>query len=268
MWTFHKIIAGSEQGEAEAWRVFLTDYSPIALTLVGIYMPGCVDPVNLWREAAVSLCREDFKVLRTFARHSEREFLLDLRSFLFERGLEALDPTMGSTDFSELSVEKVSALVKGLPLLHQEALFLKLAGYSDPTLEQIFRITPAVAQKSFERLQSEYSATLGNTRDACRWPAAWLRLCSTLRAQRTDACPALRQFIRIQDGQVGWYDKEPAEKHLAECLSCLEGWTALREVAYWRHTAKALPGKEVETMLQGLPVHTQSEKLKAKKGSG
>lgn len=263
LWTFHKIIAGCEQGEVEAWGTFLIDYSPIALTLTEIYMPGRTDPASLWCDTLVSLCSEDFKPLRTFAKHSEQEFMLDLRSFLFEKGLAQVDPGKDSTGFAEPTEERVRALVRGLPLLHQEALFLKLAGYSDATLEQIFRITPAVAQKSFERLKPDYSAVLGNSKDACLWPAAWLKLGCTLRDQRTEACPTLRQFIRIQDGQMGWYDKEPAEKHLAECLPCLEGWTALKEVAYWRHSAKPVSGERVDGLLARLPVHKQSEKTKS-----
>ncbi|MGH9327929.1 MAG: hypothetical protein ACRD2B_14765 [Terriglobia bacterium] len=262
--TFHKILDGSKQGEREAWRAFLVDYSPITLTLIGIYLPECSEPRTLWRDALTSLCSEDFKALGKFSGNSEREFLLDLRAFLFEVGLAAVD----ARDSAELTAEKVSALVKGLPLLHQEVLFLKLAGYSDSTLELIFRVTPAVAQKSLERLRPDYSAALGKEQNTCVWPAAWLKLGRNLRAQRTEACPSLRQFIRIQDGQAGWYDKEPAEKHVSECLTCLEGWTALREVSYWRRAVEPVSAGAVEDLLRGLPVRQQPEEAKSffKKG--
>jgi len=69
--------------------------------------------------------------------------------------------------------------------------------------------------------------------------------------------------VRIHDGQVSWYEKEPVEKHVSGCLRCLEAWTGLREVGYWRHAAGRLSGSEVDQLLQSLPV----EKPPAKKKS-
>lgn len=262
MLTFHKIIAGCEEGRAESWRAFLEDYTPVALRVVRIYMPGLVDPLQFWRGSLVELCGGGSKMLCSFSHQSEREFLLDLRDLLFARGI-ALDPAMDSADFPEPSVKSVGELVHGLPLLHQEVLFLKLAGYSDSTLEQIFRITPGVAAKSLERMQGIYAAALGKTDDECLRPRAWLKLHGELRAAQKESCPAVRQLVRIQDGQAGWYDKEPVEKHLVECLSCLECWTALREISYWRGAARAVSRDVVAGLLSSLPIAKQTVKPKS-----
>jgi len=261
--TFHKIIAGCEAGRKENWRAFIENYTPVVLNLVRIYMPGLADPQGFWRESLAELCGDGFKTLRNFSCQSEREFLLELRAFLFTRGSAALDPSRESKDFPEPTVEGVSALVRGLPLHHQEILFLKLAGYSDSTLEQIYRIAPGVAAKSLERLQGDYAAALEKTADECLLPHAWLKLHIELRAARKESCPAIRLLVRVLDGQAGWNDKDFVERHLAECLHCLEGWTALREISYWRQAAKAVPADVVDDLLTTLPVAKQPAKPKS-----
>lgn len=227
--------------------------------LARIYLPGERETLPFWQQALHEMCSEDFKVLRSFERQSEREFLVDLRAFFFEKGALVLHATRDSAAFPEVTADRIRTLLKGVPLLHQEVLFLKLAGYSDDTLEKIFRITPAVAQKSLERLNPEYSEALGKQQDMSLQPAAWLRLHRELRAARTEACPPLRQFIRIQDGQVGWNEKEPAERHLSECLHCLEAWTALREISFWRSAAESTPAPDIEKLLSNLPVKRETQ---------
>ena len=154
----------------------------------------------------------------------------------------------------KLGLEKLGKIVAELPLLHQEMLFFKLAGYTDATLELVLRVAPRVAQASFERLPPDFAAARALTSDRCPWPAEWLATLHAARAAKTDKCPELHQFLRIQDGQVSWYDKEPVEKHVASCLHCLEAWTALREVGYWRRAAPGVAPAKIEELLRGLPL--------------
>ena len=71
---------------------------------------------------------------------------------------------------------------------------------------------------------------------------------------KKENCPEPHQLLRMQDGQVSWYDKEPVEKHVSGCLRCLEAWTGLREVGHWRHAAERLSSSEVEQLLQIVPI--------------
>lgn len=263
MQTFHTIIAGCEEGEPAAWLGFLSDYSPAMVQLARIYLGSREEAPALWRAVAVALCAEDFKRLRTFEHQSEREFLAGLRSFLFEQGLSKIEAAPQPIDIPQPTAELVARLVKDLPLLHQEILFFKLAGYSDRTLEQILRITPSVAVKSLDRLQEGLRVLLAKDSDRCLCPAAWLKLQRDLQAAKTEACPGLRRFIRIQDGQVGWAEKEPPERHLASCLHCLGAWTSLREIKYWRSAAPPLPPAEVDQLLSALPIRQESKKAKS-----
>lgn len=259
--TFHRILSGCEEGSREAWQEFLSNYTPVMLRILGIYLPyGRSDAQNeIWRETLGALSVHNLERLRTFDRQSEREFLVDLRVFLLGKGSARLEPGCDAPDAPEPTANTVSGLLKGLPLLHQVVLFLKLAGYSDGTLDGLLRITPAIAQKGLERLQANYSIVLRREQDVNLWPAAWMGLLRHAWAAKAEGCPPLRQFVRILDGQTGWYEKDPLEQHVAECLHCLERWTALREIVYWKREAKPLRSQEVDAFLSCLPVQAEGK---------
>jgi len=120
------------------------------------------------------------------------------------------------------------------------------------------RIPPAVATRAVERLQGDFSLFLKREGDECLWPAAWLEFLRLVRAAAGKECVPLRQFVRIFDGQATWYDKAPAEEHVATCPHCLERWTSLREVIYWRAKAEPLSAAEADEFLSALPIRSAS----------
>jgi hypothetical protein len=254
LFTFHKILSACEEGSRPGWQAFLSDYTPIVFQLFNLYLPSCRQrQEDFWREALAVLSANNFERLQKLEHQAEREFLIDLRAFLLDFGAARLDPGQDSRDAAPPTPESLKALLKGLPLVHQEVLFLKLAGYSDASLEKALVVTPGVARQGFERLRKDYSILLGREEDRSLWPAAWAEVRRFAGAARAESCPSLRQFIRIHEGGSSWYEKEPAEQHVSGCLYCLERWTALREIKYWRREAKPRPLAEVESLLASLP---------------
>ncbi|PYU21546.1 MAG: hypothetical protein DMG32_20400 [Acidobacteria bacterium] len=265
LYTFHKIREQSEQGSTEAWRALLDFYCPLFFQLLDIH--GAIparDAPPIVKKMLAELTANGFERLRATPRQSEREFLGDLRALLLGAALDSLaskkSEVPGSSAFD---ADKISKLLDGLPLLHKEMLFFKLAGYTEKSLERVMRISPRVAEKAFERLAEEYQAARQSEHDRCPWPAAWLAFLKQARALKTEKCIPAHEIVRIHDGQVSWYDKEPVEKHVSGCLHCLEAWTGLREVGYWRRAADPLSSSEIDDLLQILPI----EKLPAKKKS-
>ena len=262
LFTFHKIREQGEQGNAGAWRAFLDFYSPAFLRLLQIH--GALRPQDAsaaLKAMLAELTANGLARFRATSRESEREFLGDIRALLLEVALESAalrnsqSPANGGFE-----AEKISQLLQDLPLMHKEMLFFKLAGYTDATLERLMRISPRVAEKAFERLAKEYGPALLSEQDCCPWPAEWLAFLKQARSLKTDSCVPAHQCVRIHDGQVSWYDKEPVEKHVSGCLRCLEAWTGLREVGYWRHAAAQLSGSEVDQLLQIIPVEKPLKK--------
>jgi len=254
--TFHKTLAGCEEGSRRAWQGFVAPYTPAMLRFLRVYAPACDEECQkqVWQKSLQLLCTGNFQRLRTFDHQSEREFVCDLRAFLLETVADQLDLAADNTDNQPPTPHTVKALLKGLPLIHQVVVFLRLAGYSNGTLKGILTITPALAQSSLERLQQKYGVILPREHDGGLWPAAWINLLRHAWADGTDACPPLRQFVRVLDGQTGWNEKESVEKHAVECLRCLERWAALREVTHWLREAPPLRADLVEAFLFGLPV--------------
>jgi hypothetical protein len=254
IFTFHRIRQECELPGREPWRAFLDFYSSLLLRLLEIYLPE-----NGARRRAIvedllrQLSAGNFQRFRQTSRQSEREFLVDLRALLFEIAAPAAGAASPANS-ALVSPDNVRPLLDGLPLLHQEMLFFKLAGYTDATLEQMLRVTPAVAAKAFERLGDNYAPVQNLQRDRCPWPAAWQALLAEARNSRQENCPELHQFLRIHDGQVSWYDKEPVERHVSACLHCLDRWTALREVGHWRRVAPPVPAATIDELLAVLPL--------------
>jgi hypothetical protein len=263
--TFHKVREQCEQGSPDAWRAFLDFYTPLGMHLLNMYLPGGgPEPGRVWERALAALAESDFQRFRATEKKSEREFLTDVRALLLDQALQASAAAAGmpspAPGEAALDLESLGKLLDGLPLLHQEMLFLKLAGYTDGSIERMLRMAPRVAQAAFARLEPEYAAALKIESDGCLWPRMWLALLQQARASKQEACPPLHQFLRIHDGQVSWYDKEPVEKHVCGCRRCLESWTALREVTYWRKAAPAVPAQQTERYLSVLPLAAPAKK--------
>ncbi len=254
--TFQTMLLACEEGRAEAWQVFLSRYSPVVFELLDMYVPRASEQRDpFWREALLALSAEDFKRLRAFPHQAEREFLVELRAFLFDRAQPLLDSSENSSRSPVPTSEKVLALLEGAPLVHQEIMFLKLAGYSDRTLEQLLRISPSVGKEGLDRLKAEYAVVLEGAKDQCRWPAAWLEITRLAREARKPDCPSSRQLICVLDGQISWYEKDPLEQHRARCFSCLEHWTGLLEVVGWEKRAHPWGDQQLDVFLSALPLN-------------
>jgi hypothetical protein len=259
--TFHKILPGCEEGNLEAWRAFLADYTPLALHLLGVYSPWTPDARwDCWRDALPVLSANEGATLRGFSHQSEREFLVGLRVFLQDLASTKLESTQDAADPAAPTVQTLGALLSGLPLHHQEIAFLTLAGYSQRTIEKILRITPAVAGEGLGRLRASYARALERSEDRCLWPSAWMGICGAARADGQKDCTSLRQLIRILDGQASWYDKSPAEEHRTKCLHCLELWTSLLEVVAWDRARRPWPAEKIAPLLAAVPIKQEKRK--------
>jgi hypothetical protein len=253
--TFHRILASCEGGDPEAWKAFLADYTPMVFQLFAVYLPGTLEwRLEFWREALGVLSANNYEGLRGFSHQSEREFLVDLRAFLLDRVSTKIDSSQDLTSPPAPNLVTLSQLLKGLPLLHQEIVFLTLAGYAQAKLERIMRISPSVAQDGLERLRANYPAALDRSENRCLWPAGWIALTRSTRASKQEDCAPLRQFVRTLDGQASWYDKNPVEEHRSSCLRCLELWTSLLEVVAWERDMEPWPPEKTEPLLSAVPV--------------
>lgn len=239
----------------------MKDYTSTALQVFSVYSLWAPHARwNYWRDAVGELSSNDYATLRVFSHQSEREFLVGLRAFLQDWAAAKMQPGQDAVSPPAPTADTLGALLGGLPLLHQEIAFLALAGYSQATIENILRITPAVAEDGLGRLRAGYAAAVERSHDGCLWPHAWMGICSAARANEQKDCTPLRQLIRILDGQASWYDKSPAETHRSNCLHCLELWTSLLEVAAWDRMRQPWPAEKIEQLLAAVPLKGEKRK--------
>src|SRR5271157_662907 len=119
--TFHKILPGCEEGNPEAWRAFLADYTPLAVQLFGVYSPWAPEAcLECWRDSLGVLSAHECAALRAFSHQSEREFLVGLRAFLQEWIATKLESPQDVEGPPAPTVQALGALLSGLPLIHQE----------------------------------------------------------------------------------------------------------------------------------------------------
>ena len=260
--TFQKCLPLCEAGDREAWAYLLRNYASIAFRVLDFYLPSFRgdEQRRFWQEALAALTANQYERLRTFDHLSEREFLMDLRTFLLERGAERLGTSPEPPGAPKLTPDALTALLHSLPFAHQEVVFLKLAGYSDATTEKIAGVPPSIAGKALENLAVQYAPILRHDGDSCPWPAQWLGLIRQAHASRTPECVARRLLVRIFDGQISWYDKSPTEAHVSRCANCMESWIALREINFLRKVATPLPPAEVDELLSGLSFSAPAER--------
>jgi hypothetical protein len=271
LYTFHKVREQCEQANAEAWRAFLSMYGPLGTHLLAMYAPEPSAAVGVWKTTLRRLAENNFERFRGTARQTEREFLADVRALLLET-LSQSEATAGPNEVgapvaqldgagtAKLNSESLAKLLEGLPLLHQEMMFLKLAGYGDASIEKMLRVAPRVAEKSFERMSPDYAAAVKIEKDRCPWPVDWLGVLQQARTMKKENCPELHLILRTHDGQVSWYEKEPVETHVSSCLYCLDRWTALREVGFWRKAAAPVPAEQIEEGLSVLDMRAPETK--------
>lgn len=263
LYTFHKVREQSEQGKADAWRALLDFHGPVFFRLLEVHaaIPSR-EALPLVKKMLAELTANNFERLRATPRQSEREFLGDLRGLLLEMALDSDALKNSQPDAqSAFTLENIAKLLDGLPLLHKEMLFFRLAGYTENTIERLMRVSPRMAEKAFERLAGEYAAALQTEHDRCPWPAAWLGMLKQARGSKAEKCTPGQEIVRIHDGQVSWYEKEPVEKHVSTCLCCLDAWTGIREAGYWRMAAEPLSASQIGELLEVIPL----EKPPAKK---
>jgi hypothetical protein len=246
--TFQTFSPGCTKGDPDSWQAFLASYMPIVFRLLEAYSPQMDSAARgaFWKKSLAALAADDFKRLREFDQQAEREFLVDLKAFVLECVLQ--DQGIG-TGPSVISSEAVQNHLAGRPIAHQEILWLSWGGYSPAALEKVLVVPRSLVAKALETPAGQPAFS-----PAASGMVEWLKFVRDVRAARTEHCAPRRIFVRIMDGQISWYDKTPAEKHMAGCLTCLESWASLREADSLRRETSPLSAAQVAEYMELLPL--------------
>src|SRR5512147_1885780 len=123
--TIFTMAEDCSRGERLGWHEFARDYAPIARALLGHYFPMLAPEMDAHVSAVFQRARAtDNAWFQQIKFYNEREFLMAFRELVFAYGREvARVPT------PELSLEQVRSIMKDLPVMEREVLWMFIKGY-------------------------------------------------------------------------------------------------------------------------------------------
>lgn len=259
VFSFHRMRAACLAGDPAGWHQALATYAPLARQLLGHYFPG-LDAAALLTQVFREAKADQARLWRTFAGTSEKEFLLHFRRFLLEQGRVA----RGAPPETPLTPESFRALLEPFPPLQREMLVLSFHRYTPEELSAMMKFqaqtTRAAVEQARELLRTQLGAAVGpevaqGDHDA---------LFAALEEQRGKACVPDKTYVRIVDGQITWRDREEVDRHIADCLYCLNRFAEFREVHHFFHTLPPAGEAEVAGLAAalGLPAEAGAGKGK------
>ena len=247
--TIFSMAEDCARGERLGWHEFVRDYAGIARALLEHYFPTLAPELDAHIVAVFRRAAADnaswFSGL-TFA--NEREFLMSFRELVFAYGrIQERLPA------PQVSLEQLREIVRDLPLLERELLWLFIKGYDTPRIAAIM-MNAAATSEAVKRLAHERLAALipGSTPEAFTVSARVLM--ESAAALNGDQCCSLKTFNNLVNGQITWREREVAEEHMTSCFYCIDRFTSFQEMIRLRKDVPPLADAQVEAILAQLGI--------------
>lgn len=230
VFSFHKMQEACRADEPAAWLHFIRSYAPLAKQLLRHYFPEQEQRALL--AAVFRAARDQGRAWQGFAGAGEKEFVLHFRNFVLAQGRAA----RGGSPETPVTPEAFWKVLQEFPPLQRELLALAFHRYAPEELSALLKFetesAAAVVAQAREKLGAERGTALapGLDHDA---------LFVALEKQRTELCVPDRVYARLVDGQVTWREREEIDRHLENCLYCLNRFAEFREAAHFFHQLAA-----------------------------
>jgi hypothetical protein len=235
------------RGERLGWQEFVRDYATIARTLLSHFFPMLAPEMDAHVAAVFQRARAgDNAWFQQLKFQNEREFLMAFRDLVFAYGRE-----VARLPAPELSLDQVRSIMKDLPVVEREVLWMCIKGYPAERIGAMMMNTAATAQAVKQIADQRLAEVLpGATADAFNISARVLMR----EAEKTggEACLPLKTFNNLVNGQMSWRERELAEEHIRDCFRCLDRYTAFLEMIGLRKHAQPLPETEINPVLAQL----------------
>ena len=253
--TIFSMAEDCARDQREGWYDFVRDYGAITRTLLAHFFPTLTPEADTHVAAVFARARANGVAwFSTFKFSNEREFLMAFRNLVFAYGRE-----QERVPAPQISLEQLTEIMKDLPVVEREMLWLIIKGY-DP--EQIGRIisnlestAQAVKKVGDERLRAVIP---GSTPDAFAVSARVL--IEAAEKKSSEQCLSLRAFNNIINGQASWRERDLAEQHIQDCFYCMDRYTSFCEGIWLRKDAQPLADAEVEMVLARMGVAEKKSK--------
>jgi len=261
--SFDDLREACRAGGPEGWLRFAELYAPVVRHLLEHHFSG---------EGGAALLPKVFEAARAEpgellgeAGGNEKEFLLRLRDLVFRIGREARGPgptpPQPSPGVGPAEPEKVAAALESFPVLQQQLLALALRGYSPETLKVMLRFEPETTRGALEQFTGKLGAASSGALAAGAGKAL---VAAASAAPRGEQCVAESAFARWADGQMTWRERETTDRHMAECIHCLNRSAEYLEVFHFFRMLPPASANDVEEIAAalGLPAAAAATKKK------
>ncbi len=247
--TVFSMVEECARGERAGWYEFVRDYGEIAHKLIAHYFPTLRPEISERVLEVFQRARTDengwFRRLH-FA--NDREFLMAFRGLVIAAArLAARLPA------SEVSLDQTGEPLHGLTVVEQELFWMFLKGYDTSETAAILMNAESTATAVRETSAQLVSQLAGGT------PVGDIFRALQERAEKagTLECLSLKTINDIINGQISWQDRDRAERHIRECIHCLDQFTVFQEMIWYARHAQPLEDSEVVGYLQRLGMREQ-----------
>lgn len=255
--TIFSMAEGCATGERSGWFDFVRDYGAISRTLLAHYFPPLIPEMDThiagpFARAYASNC-EWFRQLKF---QNEREFMMAFRELLFAYGRSA-----ARLPKPEISLDQFREVVKDLPVVERELLWLFVKGYNAQQIAPMMMNAEATANSVKEIADKRLGEVLPEA-TAEAFTVSARALMEAAEATKSDQCLSLRTYNNLVNGQITWRERELAEQHMRDCFYCLDRFTAYQEMIRIGKDRQALADAEVERILSALGIKAEERKKK------
>jgi hypothetical protein len=242
-------------GERTGWSDFVRDYGPVSRTLLTHYFPPLVPEMDTHVAGPFTRAyANDGEWFRELKFQNEREFAMAFRELVFTYGRAA-----ARLPKPEISLDQFREIVKDLPVVERQLLWLCVKGYSAAQISPMMMNAEATSNAVKEIADKRLAEVLPEATSAAFTVSA-RALMEAAEQTKTDQCLSLRTYNNLVNGQITWRERELAEQHMCDCFYCLDQFTAYQEMIRINKDRKPLGDAEVERVLATIGVKAAAKK--------
>src|ERR1051325_1973539 len=235
------------RGERLGWDEFVRDYSGITRSMLSHYFPVLVPEIDDHVPAVYQRARaNDNAFFQGLKFANEREFAFAYRDFLFAYGREE-----ERLPVPQVSLEQGRGVMKDLPMVEQQVLWLFMRGFSEEKIAPILMHADATA-RSVKQKADERVRTIVPDASPDALVISARALMEAAEQGKGDSCLPLKTFNNIVNGQVSWRERDVAEKHIESCFYCLDRFTTFQEIVKLLKDQQAASEAETEKIVSRL----------------
>ena len=242
-------------GERSGWFDFIRDYGPVSRTLLTHYFPPLVPEMDAHITGPFTRAyANNSEWFRELKFQNEREFAMAFRELVFAYGRAA-----ARLPKPEISLDQFREIVKDLPVVERQLLWLCVKGYSAAEIAPMMMNAEATSNAVKEIADKRLVEVLPEATSAAFTVSA-RALMEAAEQTKTDQCLSLRTYNNLVNGQITWRERELAEQHMRDCFYCLDRFTAYQEMIRINKDRKPLADAEVERVLATLGIKAGEKK--------